>query len=652
MQRGTKQALMVAIDAALSVVTMWFAFSLRYEMVFIPWTWAQLVPFAIAPFIAFLIFMRSGLYRAIFRYSGFGATAAIARAVSIYGLVFGIFVLLSSIKDVPRTVAIIQPLLYAWAVLAVRSFGGHMLTARSRRNAFRHPRERLVIVGAGVSGIQTFGALQANPEYQVIGFIDDDPRKVGRQILGVTVFDRDAIGTLVAERSVESVLLALPNVSRSTRNAILKWLQPLALRVRSIPSVHEIATGRVTLSDIRELDIEDLLGRNPTSDDFDRVVAGLRDRVVMVTGAGGSIGGELCRQILRTRPAKLLLVEASEYALYSIHSELVALCTRDDTEIEIVPLLANVRDLARLTEICATWLPACVYHAAAYKHVPLVEHNPAEGVANNVLGTLNAAQAAIISGVERFVLVSTDKAVRPTNVMGASKRLAEVALQALAAEQMVSFAADKPSIQNRTIFTMVRFGNVLGSSGSVVPLFKKQLAAGGPLTVTHPDVTRYFMTIPEAAQLVLQAGAMADGGEVFLLDMGEPVKIYDLARRIIELSGAALRDEANPDGDVAIEIVGLRSGEKLHEELLIGDKPTPTDHARIMRAREKMWPWATVHSRFGALGTALAANDVRTIRAILSEFVDGFTSAGEVVDLVHLERHSSTGPVPLVAHTV
>ncbi|MGQ0558837.1 MAG: polysaccharide biosynthesis protein [Sphingosinicella sp.] len=637
--RRSKQAVMAAIDVFLCVASTWLAFSFRFEEFFVPWMATQVAIFALAPLLSLPIFIRIGLYRAVFRYSGVGATAAVARAMTIYAIAFGTIVIATSLPEVPRSVSIIQPLIYAWAVLAVRSFGGHLFTRGSMLKG--RNREKLLIYGAGVSGIQTMNALQASLGYEVVGFIDDNPEKIGREIVGLTVHDRRYVADLISNRDVESVLLAMPKIGRARRNAIIEWLRDYSVRVLSVPSVLQIASGKVTLNNVLELDIEDLLGRDPVEMTIGAVSRNLEGRTVMVTGAGGSIGSELCRQIVRAGPTQLLLVESSEFALYDIHRELQALCSGNEPPIRIVPFLANVRDLERMTEICKTWRPTTVYHAAAYKHVPLVEHNPAEGVANNVIGTLHTAQAAVLGGAERFVLVSTDKAVRPSNIMGASKRLAEIVLQALAAEKSITFSAAQIPHRNRTIFTMVRFGNVLGSSGSVVPIFRSQLAAGGPLTVTHREVTRYFMTIPEAAQLVLQAGAMAEGGEVFLLDMGEPVRIFDLARRIIELSGATVKDETNPDGDIAIEFTGLRPGEKLYEELLIGDNPLGTPHPRIMQARERMWPWKQIRARLDRLEQALASNDVPAIRAILAELVDGFNSDGEVVDWIQLERETA-----------
>jgi FlaA1/EpsC-like NDP-sugar epimerase len=393
----------------------------------------------------------------------------------------------------------------------------------------------------------------------------------------------------------------------------------------------DLTNGKVVVSDLRELDVEDLLGRDPVPPNEQMMAKNITGKVVMVTGAGGSIGAELCRQILKMAPKALLLVELNEFGLYSIHQELERLVIEEhSTNLEVTPLLANVRDVGRMGQIMRTWRPETVYHAAAYKHVPLVEHNPAEGIRNNVTGTLVTAQQAALHGVSDFVLVSTDKAVRPTNIMGASKRLAEMVLQALAADTLAKGGL--------TRFGMVRFGNVLGSSGSVVPLFRKQIQAGGPITLTDVRITRYFMTIPEAAQLVVQAGAMATGGDVFVLDMGESVQIIDLARRMVELSGLSLQDDENHDGDIAIKVTGLRPGEKLYEELLIGDDPQPTAHPRIMKAHEEFLPWDTLQGQLFELAQALDANDVPKVRVLLKQLVPGYQPDGDVVDWVWVEN--------------
>lgn len=637
LSRRQKQGIMIAADSVLSLTTMWLAFSLRYEEFFVPETWQQVFVFVLGIALSIPIFVRFGMYRAIFRYSGFGATAAVARAVATYAALFSACVLLLSFPLVPRTVSFIQPVLFAWAALALRGIGGDFLVPELTRGSTAGTRERLLVFGAGASGIQTFFALRPSRQHNIVAFVDDDVSKQGRMISGVSVVGRQAAEEMIRDDRVDGLLLAMPTLSRPARNAIIDWLQPYGLHVRSIPSVAELATGRVSLSEIRELDIEDLLGRDMVPGDFERVGKIVADKVVAVTGAGGSIGSELCRQLLSQRPAALLLVEASEFALYSIHAELIATAVGMGSSTAILPLLCNARDSARLNRIFARWRPETVYHAAAYKHVPLVEFNIVEGVENNVFGTSTVAQAALSNGVGRFVLISTDKAVRPTNVMGASKRFSEIILQALAEREWVQFERTGATVPNNTVFTMVRFGNVLGSSGSVVPLFRAQIASGGPITLTHPEVTRYFMSIPEAAQLVLQASAIAKGGEVFLLDMGEPVRIIDLARRMIKLSGLSVRDADNVSGDIEILETGLRPGEKLYEELLIDSTAQPTEHSRVMKARERMFDWLDVRDALERLHDALARNDIPMILSILTQYVDGFAPSGPVVDLVETD---------------
>ena len=511
-----------------------------------------------------------------------------------------------------------------------------------------------------------------SPEIRVVGFLDDDDRLHGHVLNGLPIHNPADLAEVLNGTSITDVLLALPSVSRQRRNEILNELKPHKVAVRTLPGLSDIATGKVSLSDVRELDIDDLLGREPVKPNGLLLNLNTYHKTVLVTGAGGSIGSELCRQILKTNPKQLLLVEMSEFALYQIHQELQAFLAGERLNvsepvegdapgapvasegpvIEIVPLLASACDEVRMQEIMDTWKPHTLYHAAAYKHVPLVEHNPAEGVRNNVWGTRVCAEAAARNGVRNFVLISTDKAVRPTNIMGATKRLAEMVLQALAEEYgSPRFARDDGTYvtasaarQSKpfTTFSMVRFGNVLGSSGSVVPLFREQIKNGGPITLTHADITRYFMTIPEAAQLVIQAGAMGQGGDVFVLDMGQPVKIIDLARRMVELSGLTVRDDLNPSGDIELTVTGLRPGEKLYEELLIGDNPKPTQHPRIMKAHEQYLTWPQLEGKLNALSMAMSVNDVPVIRALLKDLVSGYQPSGEVVDWVHmaLEREA------------
>ena len=625
--RSTKRLVVVSLDVILGLFAMWLAFTLRLDQPHWP-AGAQWAVYALGPVLAVPIFIRFGLYRAIFRYTGMAALTATAQAVGVYTLW-----LLAALQClqwmqwqvIPRSIGILQPLIFLLLVGGSRSVARFWLAGLDGNS--RRTDARLLIYGAGNAGVQTAAALGSTRTYTILGFVDDDTAKAGRSINGVQVYGPQDIPGIVHRENVTDILLAVPSVSRERRNEILQTLQTLPVHVRTLPGLSDLASGRVTVQDIRELDIEDLLGREPIPPHPELLARNLTAKTVLVTGAGGSIGSELCRQIVVERPLRLVLVDHNEFGLYTIHAELQTLCAQRGLAVELVPLLGSVGNYARMLGICTLYRPATVYHAAAYKHVPLVESNPAEGILNNVFGTLNMARAAVITSVAHFVLVSTDKAVRPTNVMGATKRVAELILQALAASPVVQWD-DNTSSPNSTVFAMVRFGNVLGSSGSVVPLFRKQLAAGGPLTVTHPEVTRYFMTIPEAAQLVLQAGAMAHGGDVFVLEMGEPVRILDLAHRMLALSGLTLRDARHTDGDIEIAVTGLRPGEKLYEELLIGDSAKPTEHPRILRAHEEHLTWATLTNHLQELITAARHFDNRRMLLLLQQLVPGFQPDG------------------------
>jgi FlaA1/EpsC-like NDP-sugar epimerase len=623
--RMTKFLLVMAFDIVMAITAMWMAFSLRLDMLHWP-SGMQWVPYGLAPVLAIPVFIRFGLYRAIFRYTGLAALVATAQAVAVYGVLLCVLLLWHKWPGVPRTIGLLQPLIFLVLVGTSRALARFWLSDAGR--LARQVEGRLLIYGAGSAGVQTATAIGITGQYKLVGFVDDDASKIRRSINGAPVFGPAEIPEIVAKHQVTDILLALPSVSRERRNSIIESLRGLPAHIRTLPAWADLASGRVTVRDFRDLDVEDLLGRTPVPPDADLLARDLTAQVVLITGAGGSIGSELCRQIVLQRPRQLLLVEHSEFALYAIHQELQALCAAGELNTELVPLLGSVRNYPRMSALCKLYSPAIVYHAAAYKHVPMVEGNAGEGIANNVYGTLNIARAALENSVARFVLISTDKAVRPTNVMGASKRMAELVLQALAGDRAPAFidgfTAPGGPQANSTCFTMVRFGNVLDSSGSVVPLFRRQLAEGGPLTVTHAEVTRYFMTIPEAAQLVLQAGAMAVGGDVFVLDMGEPVKILDLARRMIELSGLTVLEEGASTGDIAIQITGLRPGEKLYEELLIGDNPEPTAHPRIMKAHEPFLPWAQLAPELQALSVAAQVNDVAAIKALLKRHVQGY----------------------------
>ena len=625
--RSAKRIVALVVDLALCVLTVWLAYYLRLGE-FVSLSGNALWAIGVSISTALPIFIVSGLYRAIFRYGGWPALLAVARAVGVYGLLYASIFTAIGTQDVPRTVGIIQPILLLLFVGASRAFARAWLGDEYQNILKSASRPRALIYGAGSTGRQLATAMMNNYEMKVVGFLDDDDRLHGHVLNGQPIYKPADLDSLTLTLNIQNVLLAMPSITRKRRNEILSQIRTSRVVVRTLPSMSDLVKGRVSLSDLRELDIDDLLGREPVMPNRILLAKSILGKVVLVTGAGGSIGSELCRQILSGGASKLLLIEQSESALYRIHQELEEKLLGSETS--LVPILASVQDKERMHEVLSTWHPHSVYHAAAYKHVPLVEHNPAEGIKNNVLGTLRTAQVAMENGVSDFVLVSTDKAVRPTNIMGASKRLAEMTLQALAASS------------SGTKFSMVRFGNVLGSSGSVVPKFRQQIRDGGPITLTHPEITRYFMTIPEASQLVIQAGGMAKGGEVFVLDMGESVKILELARRMIELSGLAVKDNQNPEGDIEIEITGLRPGEKLYEELLIGDNPKSTSHPRIMKAHEEFLPWGDLEEKLKALEMALSINDVDVIQLMMQQLVSGYTPSGEIVDWVYLEQKAET----------
>ncbi|WP_113544530.1 polysaccharide biosynthesis protein [Rhizobium leguminosarum] len=634
MPRVAKRALALLVDASFCVLTIWLAYCFRLN----EWTvltGIQWLPVFVSLCMALPIFIVMGMYRAIFRYANMAAFITVLKAIAIYGFAFMTIFTALSVPGVPRTVGILQPFLLLIAIGLSRLGIRYWLGDAYQRILHKNMLAKVLIYGAGTAGRQLAAALMNSAELNVVGYLDDDPRLKGGVMGGLPIYDPSDLPVLAEALGVHNVLLALPSASRQRRNEILEHIRKARVNVRTLPDLTALAQGRIAVSDIRELEIEDLLGREAVAPRQELLDKAMRKKVVMVTGAGGSIGGELCRQILRNEPSTLILLDQNEFALYNIHAELQKLAELYRQEdLQIVPILCSVRDQDRMEHIMQSWRPHTLYHAAAYKHVPLVEHNAVEGIKNNVMGTLVTARAANKWGVSNFVLISTDKAVRPTNVMGASKRLAEMVLQALAAES----TADRM----RTNFSMVRFGNVLGSSGSVVPLFRQQIKEGGPVTLTHPEITRYFMTISEASQLVIQAGAMAEGGDVFLLDMGEPVRIADLARKMVELSGLTLRDDDNPEGDIELSVTGLRPGEKLYEELLIGDNPETTEHPRIMKAREDFLFWPELSKKLNSLNAVLDRNDMIAARAMLAELVSGYSSTGEVSDLAFTGAEANT----------
>lgn len=609
--RRAKQAVAVVADFVLLSLAFWSAVALRFETLapdLAPYVWQMVA----APFLAIPIFIKLGLYRAVIRFMEDRVVFVVAG-----GVVLSV-VLLAAGAALTHTPGLSRGVLGIYLVLAILYVGATRFLARSyflRAERGQDSRIRIAIYGAGRAGTQLAYALRAGREYLPVAFFDDNPALQNSEVAGLRVFPPDDLASVLATKTVDELLLAIPSASRARRTEVIDHLESLHCKIKLVPGMADVVSGNVAVDAIREVEVDDLLGRESVLPDSALLGKCITGKVVLVSGAGGSIGSELCRQILKLQPSRLVLMDLSEFALYSIEQELALLCARGNLRIELVPLLGSVIYQNRNEMVMKGFGVQTVYHAAAYKHVPLVEHNPIEGLRNNAFGTRRMAEAALAAGVETFVLISTDKAVRPTNVMGASKRLSELILQALARKGGV------------TRFCMVRFGNVLGSSGSVVPLFRKQIAAGGPITLTHADITRYFMTIPEAAQLVIQAGSMGQGGEVYVLDMGKPVKIIDLARRMVHLSGLELRDEAHPDGDIAIEIVGLRPGEKLYEELLIGENAEGTSHPLIMRAYEHELPWAVLTERLARLEEASQDFDFEKVLGLLESLVMEYTPA-------------------------
>lgn len=615
LSRTSKRLIVLAVDIFLCVLTVYLAFYLRIG------EWVTLTSelkvaiffsliFAVPTFIGF------GLYRAIFRYSGWPALLTVVRASFVYGILYTAFIMFARLDGIPRTVGIIQPILLLLFVGASRAYASFWLGNSYREQLRLGEVPRIFIYGAGSSGRQLVSALRNSHQMYVLGFLDDDEDLQGKMLNGIPIYKPERLSYLATKLNVSQVLLALPSISRERRNKILTDISSSKLVVHTIPNLADLASGKIAVSDLRELDLEDLLGRDSRSPDISLLGKNIYQKVVLVTGAGGSIGSELCRQIIDQRPILLILLEQSEFALYSIEQELRNKLNRiDSCTIKLNLVLGSVRDFDLMQQVIGRYHPHTIYHSAAYKHVTLVEQNPSEGLLNNTFGTLGLAKLAAKLDVPNFVLISTDKAVRPTSVMGVSKRLAEMVLQALAADC---------SQKGSTIFSMVRFGNVLNSSGSVVPLFRKQIKEGGPITLTDSKVTRYFMTIPEAAQLVIQASAMAKGGDVFVLDMGQPVRIMNLARRMIELSGLRVRGIDRPDGDIEIQVTGLRAGEKLHEELLIGNNPESTAHPQILRAHEEFLPWSQLESALDSFNQNLKELSTEEIKMELKTLVPSY----------------------------
>lgn len=617
--RFYKQLFVLTIDIVLVVFALYLSYCLRLGYILNFLDSDYYFGFAIAVMIsmalAIPIFYFNGLYSHIYRYAGLAALGAILKAATQHAILFGIIVIGLDLHGVPRTICLIN------ALLLFSMVGASRLAAKlflNQEGCYIDKKNRILIYGAGSAGRQLSAAISNSREMKVVGFLDDDPYLQGQIIYGNRIYSPINLASLIDQLKVGNIFIALPSLRQSERNSILKKLSQLKVNVRMLPGLLDLAQGKVTVSDLRELDVEDLLERNAIdqNENLQLLIDGIAGRNVMVTGAGGSIGSELCRQIIRLNPKKLILVDHSEIAIYKIQEELLKkiedLSQVDFGGIELIAVLGSVVDIQHMKNVIGLQQPHVIYHAAAYKHVPIVESNPFEGIKNNTFGTLYLAQLAMRMKVPYFVLISTDKAVNPTNVMGASKRLSEMVLQALAA------------LNSCTIFTMVRFGNVLDSSGSVIPKFREQIKSGGPVTVTDQRITRYFMTIPEASLLVIYAGVQAKGGEVFLLDMGEPVRIIDLARKMIELSGFEVRDQNYPQGDIEIVEIGLRPGEKLFEELLIVESSEKTSHSRIYKASEEYLPLEQLSAHLDDLQKIISLNDGIKLREFLTQVVRGY----------------------------
>jgi FlaA1/EpsC-like NDP-sugar epimerase len=622
--RRAKQLIMVAADSTMLPLCLWAALTLKLDRLAVDIEASSAV-FVGAVAAAVVTFWILGLYRSVIRFMGPQAMGAVIIGVTVSAASAG---LTAQVRAIPGISFSVLAIYWVWALMYVA--GSRWVVRSTFTHVFKgSAAKRVVIYGAGVAGAKLCSVLLGGPDFVPVAFVDDNLSVRGSRINGIRVYNSGELPDLIAEHDVERVLLAMPSIQKWRRREILTRLAPLGVHIQSLPDLSDIIAGRARIDEVKEVEIADLLGRDPVPPHTALFGTCIRGKSVMVTGAGGSIGSELCRQILTLVPRRLVLFETSEFALYNIERELREVAKKNDLAVEIVPLLGNAHDRHRVREVLSTFEVHTLYHAAAYKHVPIVEHNIIEGIHNNVIGTWYTAEAAIDAAVDTFVLVSTDKAVNPTNVMGATKRLAELVLQALQQRTKV------------TRFCMVRFGNVLASSGSVVPLFQEQIRQGGPVTVTHPDVIRYFMTITEAAQLVIQAGAMAGGGDVFVLDMGQPVRIDDLARRLIGLMGLTVRDASNPRGDIEIKYTGLRAAEKLFEELLIGTNVTGTDHPMIMRAMEHSLSWPRMQQVLDELLMALSAFDCDRALLLLSDAVAEYRRMPEMRDYVWARKAAS-----------
>ncbi len=625
LHRYSKRSIAIVTDLALCILCTWLAFFLRLEELIV-FKDFNFYPALISVSMAIPIFWLFGLYRTIFRYTSLSIIFTILASSFVYGLLYFLVIGVYGIHGVPRSIGVLQPMLLFFAIITSRLGVKYILNNNygHRKSSIK---KNILVYGAGEAGRQLVISLENSPEFKVVGFLDDNSELHRQVLLGKNIYSSSNLEKLISRKDVSIVFLALTAISRNKRNQIIEKLSKYKLIVKTLPSISEIVDGRITISDIKDLNIDDLLDREEVEPDLKLLNKNINSKTVLITGAGGSIGSELCRQIVRLKPNKLLLLELNEFSLYKIYEELIVY----NRNLKIVPLLVNVQDQLKLETIFETFKVDTIYHAAAYKHVPLVEENICEGVKNNVFSTLAVAKAAVAKKVLNLVLVSSDKAVRPTNIMGASKRLAELCMQGI--------YENGKDID--TYFSIVRFGNVLESSGSVIPKFKKQIKEGGPVTLTHQDVTRYFMTITEAAQLVIQAGAMGKKSEVFVLDMGKSVKINNLIHKMIKLSGFKVKNKNNLSGDIEVKIIGLRPGEKLYEELLIGNDPQKTTHPKILMIKDPGIPFDQLESKLNDLKSLLSKNKVNEVKILLEKLIKFYKSNSEIVDHIYVEKLSS-----------
>ena len=623
LDRYTKRAIAIITDVLLCVIAVWLAFFIRLEELILLKD-ISFTPVLLSVVLAIPIFWIFGVYRTLFRYAGLSILNTISLSTFVYGLVYFSIISIYGIKDIPRSIGILQPILLFIGFLSSRFLTKYLLTGTFNFSGDKKDKENILIYGAGSAGRQLLISLENNALYKVVGFLDDNPQLHRQYLLGQKIYNPNKIEDLKRIKDINLVLFAIPSIRKSKKNEIIKKLNKEKLVVKSLPNVNDIINDKISISTIKDFLAEDLLVRDPVEPDQKLLNKNIKFKLVLVTGAGGTIGSELCRQIIKLNPKQLVLLELNEFNLYKIHNELTEL----NKNLKIIPLLSNVQDQKKLEKIIETFKVNTIYHAAAYKHVPLVEANICEGIRNNVFGTLSVAKASINQKVQNLVLISSDKAVRPTNIMGASKRLAELCMQSL----------HDVNDQINTNFSIVRFGNVINSSGSAIPKFKNQIKEGGPITLTHPDVTRYFMTIPEASQLVIQAGALGKNAEVFLLDMGESVKIIDLIKRMINFSGLSIRNKDNKDGDIEIKITGLRPGEKLYEELLIGDKPQKTIHPKIKMTDEPLIPFNQLEKSLDQLLNLLDNHQADEVKKFLEKTIKLYNSNSEITDYLHLEK--------------